>query len=168
MFLNFFVMKCFSIVFVLFCFVFNIQAQQSFSEEALEDMLIDLEGNQISFADVLSKHKGKKVMVDIWASWCGDCRRGLPGVQKIQKENKALDYLFLSLDKNTDDWKKGIEKFKIKGSHYFVKSGWKGPIGKAVELDWIPRYMVLDKSGSISLYKAVETTDKKLIKAIKI
>lgn len=155
-----------SFFFILITLTF-VQAQQKFDNKALQDLLIDLNGNEISLKQVLAKHEGKKTMVDIWASWCGDCRRGLPGVKKIQKENTAINYLFLSLDKNIKDWKKGIETFDIKGDHYFVKSGWKGPIGQAVKLDWIPRYMVLDKTSNILLYRAIETTDKELIKTIK-
>ena len=43
-----------------------------------------------------------------------------------------------------------------------MQSGWKGPFGNFVALDWIPRYMVVDKDGNIKLYKAIEADDTKI------
>ena len=74
---------------------------------------------------------------------------------------------FLSLDKKKANWKAAIDKRKIKGDHYFITSGWEGPIGKSVDLDWIPRYMVVGKDGKIKLYKAIKANDEKILETVK-
>ena len=144
------------------------QAQQkSFSEDALKDVLVSENNKEITLSETLQQYKGKTVFIDIWASWCKDCIAGMPKVQKLRKENPEVVFLFLSLDKETDSWKHGIEKYGVIGENYFISSGWKGPFCSSIDLDWIPRYMVLSPDGEISLYKAIETNDENLLKALK-
>lgn len=147
------------------CLVFfscTAQVPTTFSKEALDDTFITLEGESITFKDILKAYKGKTLVIDIWASWCGDCIGGMPKVKALQKEHHEVAYIFLSLDRSQKAWKKGIEKYNVVGNHYFMKSGWKGPFGTFVDLDWIPRYMVVDNQGNIKLYKAVEADDTKI------
>ena len=77
---------------------------------------------------------------------------GLLGVAIVSKECQSkritskiiltLTYLFISMDKNYESWKKGIEKYEFKGEHYLTHDGMKGVFGKSINLDWIPRYMI--------------------------
>ena len=57
---------------------------------------------------------------------------------------------------------KGIEKYNVKGEHYMVNDGMKGVFGKSIALDWIPRYMIVDKTGKIVLFKVIEADDTKI------
>ena len=61
------------------------------------------------------------------------------------------------MDKTADKWKLGIEKHDLKGDHYMANDGMKGVFGTAINLDWIPRYIIVDKHGEIALYRAIET-----------
>ncbi|WP_339917667.1 TlpA disulfide reductase family protein [Yeosuana marina] len=146
----------------LFFFSCSAQDPTTFSKEALNDTFVTLQGDEITFNDILEAHKGSTLVIDIWASWCKDCVGGMPKVKELQKEHPEVTYIFLSLDKTQDAWKKGIEKYEVEGNHYFMQSGWKGPFGTFVGLDWIPRYMVVDKEGQIKLFKAVEADDAKI------
>lgn len=147
----------------------NSTPKTAFPKEALEDKLIALDGSSVTLESVLNKYQGKTIVIDVWASWCGDCIKGLPLVKALQEQTKEdnVVYLFLSLDKKQSAWKRAIEKRNIKGEHYFISSGWKGPIGNSIDLDWIPRYMVVGKDGEIKLYKAVKANDVKILEAIK-
>ncbi|WP_100615996.1 TlpA family protein disulfide reductase [Confluentibacter citreus] len=138
-----------------------------FSDEALNDTFITLEGDSIPFKDILQAHEGKTIVIDVWASWCSDCIKGMPKVKVLQDDFKDVVYLFLSLDRSQESWKKGIEKYNVQGAHYFMQSGWKGPFGTFVELDWIPRYMIINPDGTIKVFKAIEADDNKLIEALK-
>lgn len=140
---------------------------QEFPPEALQETMRTLNGKDIEFEEILANYKGKTIFIDIWASWCGDCLKGIPRVKEIQKNNPQLTYLFLSLDRNEKSWKAGIEKHELVGEHYFVKSGFKGKFGKAIGLDWIPRYMIVNPDGSIKLFEAIQTNDEALMNAIK-
>ena len=151
------------LVLVLSFFSCNTETPTQFSQEALNDTFISLQGESIQFQDILNKHIGQTILIDVWASWCRDCVKGMPKVKEIQKENPDVVYLFLSLDKNINSWKKGLDKHQVKGEHYYMQSGWKGPYGEFLDLDWIPRYLVVGKQGDIKLFKATKATDKNII-----
>lgn len=146
----------------------NAQRPTEFSEKALNDTFISLDGKKVSFKEVINQYKGKKVVVDIWASWCGDCINGMPKVVNLQNTYKDAVYLFLSLDRTDAEWKAGIKKYNVQGEHYLVTSGWKGDFGNFVNLDWIPRYMVIDENGKIAMFKAVHADDSDILKALKV
>ena len=155
---------CFSVSLLLNC---QSEPVTLFSQSALEDTLIQLNGEKISFESILNKNSGSYVLIDIWASWCKDCRKGLPKLQELQKKHPDMVYVFLSLDKSITAWKKGIETYNIVGDHYFISSGWEGSLGQFLDLDWIPRYMIIDPDGKILVYRAIKTTEKNLIKHLK-
>jgi thiol-disulfide isomerase/thioredoxin len=139
-----------------------------FSKEALADKMLSTDGTELVFSDILKKYEGKTVIIDIWASWCPDCVKGMPKVVELQKQFPDVVYLFLSYDKTPESWSKGIEKYGVQGEHYLILSKWKGgTFSNSIDLDWIPRYMVLNKKGEISLYKAIEADDEKFISTIK-
>ena len=140
----------------------NSQDPIQFSEEALNDTFINLEGNSIVFKDILENHKGKTIVIDIWASWCGDCIKGMPKVKALQKEFNDAVYIFLSLDRGVEAWKKGIQKYNVVGEHYYLPSGKDSAFGDFVNIGWIPRYMVIDTKGNIKLFKAVEADDNRI------
>jgi thiol-disulfide isomerase/thioredoxin len=154
------------IIFLLF--ISFAQAQQkSFSEAALNEKFLSENNVEISFSEILQQYKGKTVFIDIWASWCKDCIVGMPKVQKLREENPDVVFLFLSLDKEMESWKNGIEKYGVVGENYFIPAGWKGDFCSSIDLDWVPRYMIVNPEGEISLYKAIETNDENLLKALK-
>lgn len=150
------------LVLLLSFFSCNTEVPSQFSDEALNDTFITLEGNTIAFKDILETHKGKTLVIDIWASWCSDCIKGMPKVKVLQSKYKDATYIFLSLDRTQKAWKKGIKKYKVKGEHYYMQSGWNGAFGEFVDLDWIPRYMLVDAEGNIKLFKAVKANDKRI------
>jgi thiol-disulfide isomerase/thioredoxin len=131
--------------------------KKEFSKEALAENIISLDGSEVSFQSVVDKYKGKTVVLEFWASWCGDCVKAMPKIKELQQNNPDVVYVFFSCDKTFDKWKEGIEKHELKGDHYLVKEGMKGSFGKSIDLDWIPRYIVVNKKSKISLYRAIET-----------
>jgi|SRR5690606_651874 thiol-disulfide isomerase/thioredoxin len=152
----------------LLLFVSFAQAQnKTFSEAALNEKFLSEDNTEIKFSEILQQYNGKTVFIDIWASWCKDCIAGMPKVQKLRKENPDVVFLFLSLDKETESWNHGIKKYGVIGENYFIPAGWKGAFCSSIDLDWIPRYMVVNPEGEISLYKAIETNDENLLKALK-
>ncbi|GAA3653385.1 TlpA family protein disulfide reductase [Flavivirga jejuensis] len=145
----------------------NTESPIQFSEAALNDTFMSFEGDEITFKSILEKHKGKTIVIDIWASWCGDCIKGMPKVKALQSEYKDVVYVFLSLDRGEAAWKRGIEKYQVKGDHYYMPSGKKCPFADFVKIDWIPRYMVINKANEIVVFNVIEADDDKLLKALK-
>ncbi|WP_338409855.1 TlpA disulfide reductase family protein [uncultured Flavobacterium sp.] len=143
------------------------QAQQTeFNEQALSNTMKDVDKSAITFQEILKKHEGKIIVMDVWASWCGDCIKGMPKVKALQEKYPEVTYLFISMDKDYDSWTKGIEKYNVQGDHYLTNDGMKGVFGKAINLDWIPRYLVVDQTGKIALFKVIEADDEKLIEIL--
>ena len=144
------------------------QAQKKeFSKEALNSKLIALDGKEVAFKDIIGNNRGKTVVVEIWASWCSDCVKAMPKLKELQQKNPDVAYVFISMDKAEDKWKAGIEKHEIKGEHFWATDGMKGLFGKAIDLDWIPRYIIIDKKGKIVLYRAIETDFDKIDSTLK-
>ena len=140
----------------------------NFTEAALNDTMTALDGTEMQFKEILEKYKGNPIVIDVWASWCPDCVKGMPKVHKLQEQFPNAVYLFLSYDKTPESWKKGIEKYEAKGEHYLIGSAWKGgTFSESIELDWIPRYMLVDKESNIAFYYAKEADNEELIATLK-
>ena len=139
----------------------------TFSKEALSQKLLAIDGKQVTFKEILKKYKGKTLVIEVWASWCGDCVKAMPKIKEIQTNNTEVAYLFISMDKTADKWKEGIVKHAIKGDHFMANDQMKGVFAKAIDLDWIPRYIIIDKTGKIVLYRAIETDFEKINATLK-
>lgn len=159
-----------TILAVLFAMTLSSCAQEktTFDEVALSETFTNLSGEQLPFQEIINQYKGKTVFIDIWASWCSDCVASIPDLKKLQAKEKEVVYLMLSLDKTVDAWKEGIKKHDLIGEHYLITKGWKpSDFCKSINLNWIPRYMIVGKDGTIKMYKAIKFKDKKIRKTIK-
>ena len=154
------------IAFATFSCTSNAQ-KTKFSKEALSETLLAIDGSQVAFKDILKKHKGKTLVIEVWASWCGDCIKAMPKLKELQANNPDIAYVFISMDKTADKWKSGIEKYELKGDNFMANDQMKGVFAKAIDVDWIPRYIVLDKNGKIVLYRAIETDFDKINETLK-
>ena len=141
---------------------------KEFSEEANLEMLIGLDDSKITLREVLYQQKGKKIFIDVWASWCKDCVIGFPKVKELQAEFPEVAFLFLSVDISNPSWNRAIEKYNLVGEHYNLPKGMEeGDFVDFVNLNWISRYMVIDEKGKIEVFRAIDPLDKKIIKALK-
>ncbi len=145
------------------------QQPKNFNKTALDEYFVSQNGAMVQFKNILEKHKGKTIFIDIWASWCSDCVGGIPELQKLQAQEKEMVYVMLSLDRTSVLWKDAIKKYNLEADHYLFTKKWKESIFcKTIDLDWIPRYMIVGKDGTIKLYKAIEFTDENIVKIIQL
>ena len=84
-----------------------------FSKEALAQKVTDVNGNTVTISKILKDHRGKILVIDLWASWCRDCLNAMPKAKELEANNPKVDFVFLSLDRNFDAWKKGLEKHEM-------------------------------------------------------
>lgn len=156
-------MKKLFLVLALAGIVIYSNAQKSeFSKQSLSEPLTTLNDKTSTLNNILAKHKGKTLIIEVWASWCGDCVKAMPKLKALQAKHPEADYVFISMDKAKDKWEAGIQKHQLQGDHYWATDGMKGKFGQAIDLDWIPRYIIIDEKGKIVTYRAIETDFDKM------
>lgn len=109
----------------------------------------DPDGKGAALSDYAGK--GKIVLVDFWASWCGPCVRSMPELITIYQKYKSMGFeiVGISLDNSKDDWKKAITSLIITWPQFSNLKGWDDDCAVAYGIDAIPHLMLIDKDGKI-------------------
>jgi peroxiredoxin len=99
----------------------------------------------------LSSLKGKILLVDFWASWCGPCRGENPNVVKAYQafSKKGFDILGCSFDQNRERWIKAVKDDNLTWNHVSDLKGWGNEAGKLYGINSIPANVLLDKDQKI-------------------
>lgn len=100
----------------------------------------------------LSSLRGKVVLIDFWASWCGPCRKENPNVIRLynQYKDKGFTVYSVSLDQNLDAWKQAIANDGLVWpNHVSDLMGWKTPMTQLYGFESIPYTVLIDKEGKI-------------------
>lgn len=98
----------------------------------------------------ISDFKGKAVVLDFWASWCGPCRQEIPNLKAIYEEFKDKDVVFLSvsIDGKKADWTKALQDEQMPWTQAWVKDSGKA-VMNTMQFSGIPFILVVDKEGRI-------------------
>lgn len=138
-----------------------------FSQSALAQKLEDEDGKKISIQNILDQHKGKVLVIDFWASWCRDCLLALPKAEELEKNNPNINFVFLSLERSKEGFDKSLARFSMKEKeNYWFSDGWKNDFNNYIDLNWIPRYMVINQKSGIAKYYAISPEDPDIQKTI--
>lgn len=122
----------------------------------------------------LAQLRGKVVLVDFWASWCPDCVRQLPEIQKLDQAYRAsgLVILGISLDRDRQAMSNFIAKKAINWPNYFDGKGWSNSYAVQYGVRQIPEIWIINKEGMVETTSAdvsnVDATVQRLLKTSRI
>jgi len=99
----------------------------------------------------LDNLRGKVVLIDFWASWCGPCRQSLPLYEKLRSELPPADFqiVAVNLDEETADVTSFLEEHPV---NYTILRDPPGNVAKAFGLRWMPSSYLLDRDGVVRLH----------------
>lgn len=116
-------------------------------KQAPEISLPNTEGKEVT----LSSYRGKYVLVDFWASWCGPCRRENPTVVEAYNRfrNKNFTVLGVSLDRQKEAWEKAIVDDNLNWTHISDLKYWQSEVVPVYHIEGIPFNVLVDPEGKI-------------------
>ncbi|MEM9824582.1 MAG: TlpA disulfide reductase family protein, partial [Bacteroidota bacterium] len=121
----------------------------------------DINGKEFALSDF----KGKYVYIDIWATWCGPCKKEIPHLESLQKAYKNypnLVFASISIDKNIDAWEKMVKDQSMKGLQLIGENAGQSKICRDYQVSGIPRFILVDDQGKIIDARAPRPSSKEI------
>ncbi len=105
----------------------------------------------IGYAIKPEHFKGKWLLIDFWASWCGPCRQSNPLLKQVYEKyhGNGFEILSISVDKESDQWKKAIKDDKMTWSQGSDLLGLEFGVGQSYQISAVPTYFIVSPDGII-------------------
>jgi len=127
-------------------------------------------GGTTSLADL----RGKYVYVDVWATWCGPCKREIPSLKKVEEQYHGKDIEFVSIsvdderrsgsaEKANEAWRTMVTEKELGGTQLFSDKAWQSDFIQSYKITGIPRFILIDPNGNIVSADAPRPSNPKLI-----
>ena len=137
-------------------------AQPKYGNDAVEIALPSINGDTLR----LSSLKGKVVLLDFWASWCGPCRSANKELTRLYPKfkDKGFEIFSVSLDDSPQNWKKAVAKDKVTWLQVIDPGGWEASTALTWNIYALPTSYLIDQQGKLI---AMDLEPRQLEKALK-
>ncbi|MBS1538887.1 MAG: TlpA family protein disulfide reductase [Bacteroidetes bacterium] len=107
--------------------------------------------NQFGKPVSLKDFRGKVVVIDFWATWCGPCVASIPKIKELNKKYSGDNFVLLgvSLDKDLEQWKSFISQEQMDWTHIADGQNWNNAVAVRYQIESIPNVWIIDKEGKI-------------------
>ncbi len=125
----------------------------------------NIKDGHINLADL----KGQVIYVDIWATWCGPCLHELPSLEKLQRKfvsNPKITFVSISIDEDRKAWQKMVQDKGMKGIQIIADNAWQSDFIANYKVPGIPRFIIIDKNGSIFNATAPRPSSPQIVKEL--
>lgn len=132
-------------------------------------LLTNIDASQITFNNLLEKHKGKLIYVDFWASWCNPCRESMPYAKNLRNDyvGKNVVFIYLALNDQKRSWENAIQKLGLNNNceNYIISNSKTAKMLEELKVNAIPRYMLFNKKGKL-IYQNAHSPESKEIREL--
>jgi thiol-disulfide isomerase/thioredoxin len=114
---------------------------------------------------VIAQYKKKLILLDFWASWCSPCRVEMPYLDRLKKnfKDKNIVFVCISTDKQTNDWLKASKEESLVNNNDFLFLNFhSSQFAQLYKINTIPRYILIDAKGKIINDDTPRPSDPKL------
>lgn len=127
----------------------SMEAERTAVNEKLQNLpLVDDKGISFNLTDVVPK--GKYVLIDFWASWCGICRAQIPGIKKlVEKHSDKLTVVSVSDDRDKKAWLVAVAKERMPWKQYQLTPQGSKDLIKKYLIQGVPYYLLINPKGLV-------------------
>ncbi len=116
-------------------------------QAAFDFVAENLDGNEVRFSDFA----GKYVYIDVWATWCGPCKKEIPYLKELEKDFHGRNIVLVSysIDSNKQAWLDFVPENELGGVQIIGDDAWNSSVTKYYKVHAVPSFMFFGPDGKI-------------------